>query len=59
MENKTKNFYFKIRPIKDSDREWIRKFIAQEWASEKIVSRSEVYYPHKLPGFIIQKEGYR
>ena len=56
MENKTKKFDFKIRQIDNSDREWIRKFIAQRWASEKSVSRGEVYYPHKLPGFIAFKD---
>ena len=56
MENKTKKFDFKIRQIDNSDRKWIRKFIAQRWASEKSVSRGKVYYPHKLPGFIAFKD---
>ena len=55
MENKPQKFNFKIRAIKNGDREWIRKFISKEWGSEKIVSRGKVYYPHKLPGFIAFK----
>jgi N-acetylglutamate synthase-like GNAT family acetyltransferase len=43
---------FKIRKIKDIDREWIRKFIIKEWGSEKVVGCGSVYYPHKLPGSV-------
>lgn len=53
---KTKKFNFRIRSIIDSDRKWIRKFIVQQWASEKSVSRGRVYYPHKLPGFVAFKD---
>ena len=56
MKNKTKKFDFKIRPIKNSDREWIRKFIAKEWGAEKVVAHGKVYYPHNLPGFIAFKD---
>lgn len=55
MGNKPQKFNFKIRAIKDCDREWIRKFISKEWSSEKSVSRGKIYYPHNLPGFIAFK----
>jgi GNAT superfamily N-acetyltransferase len=55
MGNKVRKFNFKIRAIKDCDREWIRKFISKEWASEKSVSRGKIYYPHQLPGFVAIK----
>ena len=47
---------FKIREINEKDREWIRKFIIKKWGSEKSISRGKVYYPHKLPGFIVFKD---
>lgn len=50
---------FKIKPVENKDRKWVKKFIAERWGSEKVVSRRKIYYPHKLPGFIIfDKSGY-
>lgn len=46
---------FKIRAVKNSDKEWVRKFIANRWGSEKIISRGRIHYPHKLPGFVAIK----
>lgn len=43
---------FKIRKIRDGDREWMRNFITKEWGSEKIIGCGKIYYPHKLPGFL-------
>jgi len=48
---------FTIREIKETDREWVRGFIAKEWGSEKVVSRGRILYPHKLPGFVALKDG--
>jgi len=56
MKNKTKKFDFKIRPIKNSDREWIRKFIAKEWGAERVIAHGKIYYPHNLSGFIAFKD---
>jgi len=52
MENKNKKINFKIRPVIEKDREWIKKFILKNWGSEKVISWGKVYYPHKLPGFV-------
>jgi len=52
MRKKFQKINFKIREIKNSDREWVRNFISKEWGSEKIISRGKIHYPHKLPGFI-------
>lgn len=51
-----KKINFKIREIRDCDREWIRRFIKKQWASEKSVSRGKILYPHKLPGFLALRE---
>jgi len=55
MGNKPQKFDFKIRPIKDCDREWVKKLTIRHWGSEKSVSRGKVLYPHKLPGFLAFK----
>ena len=49
MQNKG----FKIRKVKDSDREWVREFIVKEWGSEKVIGCGKTYCPHKLPGFVV------
>lgn len=50
--NESKKFNFKIRPVEDGDRRWVKRFISQGWGSEKIISQGKIYYPHKLPGFV-------
>jgi len=47
---------FKIRKITKEDRGWIKKFITQNWGSEKIISKGKIYFPHKLPGFVAVRE---
>jgi len=46
---------FKIRPVSQKDKEWVRNFIIKEWGSERSVSRRKIYYPHQLPGFVAIK----
>jgi GNAT superfamily N-acetyltransferase len=46
---------FKIRPIEQNDREWVRKFIIKNWGAEKVVAHRQIFYPHKLPGFVAIK----
>ena len=59
MRNKFKKLDFKMKAVQDTDRDWMRNFIIKQWASEKIISRRKIYYPHKLPGFIaFDKSGY-
>ena len=49
---RSKKINFKIRAINKKDKEWIKKFILREWASEKVISWSKIYYPYKIPGFV-------
>jgi hypothetical protein len=49
---RSRKINFKIRAINKKDKEWVRKFISEQWASEKIISWGKIYYPHKLPGFL-------
>jgi GNAT superfamily N-acetyltransferase len=47
---------FRVRPIADGDREWIRRFIRDQWSGESVVVHGSLYYPHTLPGFIADDE---
>lgn len=46
-----------LRPIADSDRGFIRGFIAERWGSEKVIVHEEVCSPAELPGFIATLAG--
>lgn len=48
---------FKIRPLGESDREWLRQFMIDAWGSEKVVSRGKVHEAYALPGFIASING--
>ena len=43
---------FDVRPLRPDDRGWVRRLIAQRWASERIVVHGAVYAPADLPGFV-------
>jgi GNAT superfamily N-acetyltransferase len=53
MKNKIN---FRIRKIKEKDKEWIRNFLKHEWGSERIVSQNKIYYPAEFPGFLAVKD---
>jgi GNAT superfamily N-acetyltransferase len=40
-----------ILPINTDDREWVSKFIFEQWGSNKVISHGKIYFPQKLPGF--------
>ncbi len=42
---------FKVRKAIQKDREWIKKFIANNWGSEKIISRGKVFFLINFQGF--------
>ena len=44
---------FKIREIAKEDEGWVKKFIIQNWGSERIISRGKIYFPHELSGFAL------
>jgi len=43
--------------ISDSDREELAAFIERYWGAPFVMSRGQVYYPHKQPGFIERRNG--
>jgi GNAT superfamily N-acetyltransferase len=46
-----------ILPINTEDREWVAKFMHEQWRSDKVVSRGVVHYPQNLPGFVALHDG--
>ncbi|MFX1320105.1 MAG: GNAT family N-acetyltransferase [Promethearchaeota archaeon] len=42
----------KIRSLDVSDKEWLKRLIISEWASIKVVTRGNVHFVDKLPGYI-------
>jgi ribosomal protein S18 acetylase RimI-like enzyme len=40
-----------IRPLVNSDRDWVERLIVERWGSEGVVGRGRVWKPAELPGF--------
>lgn len=49
-----KIFQFEIRAVEEGDRRWIMDMISENWGADFVVIHEEVFYPHKLPGFIVR-----
>ena len=45
---------FNVRPIIDSDRQWVRSLIRSHWGAEFVVAHGVVYHPHTLRGFLAE-----
>ena len=43
---------YTIKPIKDSDREWVRGLLMDSWGSPRVVTRGKIHNADELPGFI-------
>ena len=43
---------FIIRPLAQTDRDWVRRKIVEEWGAEIIVVHGDVFRPAELPGFV-------
>ena len=39
-----------IRPLVNSDRDWVERLIVERWGSEDVVGRGRVWRPAELPG---------
>jgi N-acetylglutamate synthase-like GNAT family acetyltransferase len=50
---------FHIRPINNSDKEWITGLLKEWWAGPKIVTRGKVHMADEYPGFIATKDRQR
>ena len=45
-----------IRPIHETDKEWIDQALIQRWGSTKIVTRGIIHSANAMPGFIAEVE---
>ena len=43
---------FTIRPVRESDREWMRLFLEERWGAAAIVTRGLIHNADRLDGFI-------
>ncbi|MGH2669162.1 MAG: hypothetical protein ACRDH5_08630 [bacterium] len=43
---------FRVRQVRDEDREWVRDLIRERWGDEIVVGHGVVYEPAELDGFI-------
>ncbi len=50
------NLNFHIHPLESKDKNWVKQFISDRWGAKFIVAHGEIYYPHKLPGFVALHE---
>ena len=51
MEDPSK-FNLEIRPISKEDRDWITKYLNENWGSHLVVSRGHLHDASQLPGFV-------
>lgn len=48
-----------IREFANSDQLWARQFVAELWGSEIVVLHGEIYYPHRMKGFVAERDDER
>lgn len=51
------NHPIQIRPVGPADREWVRRFTAEHWGSDKMITRGKVLYISQQEGFIAETGG--
>ncbi len=39
-----------LRPLRDTDREWLGAFIVERWGAAIVVAHGVIYHPRELPG---------
>jgi N-acetylglutamate synthase-like GNAT family acetyltransferase len=45
---------FNVRPINESDRSWLQKFVLENWKAKIVVAHGAIYKPHTLQGFVAE-----
>lgn len=48
---------FTLRPLQAEDSNRVAQFCIDQWGAETVVAHGEIYYPHRLPGFVAEQEG--
>lgn len=46
-----------VREVESTDGSWVSKYIREKWGADRVVSKSRMHYPGKLPGFIAYCDG--
>ncbi len=46
-----------LRPLVESDRDWVTRFTIDRWGAETVVAHGELIYPAGLPGFVATLSG--
>ena len=47
-----------VRPVRESDREWLTDAVAEAWGSDRVVSRGRlIEHLSRLPGFVAERAG--
>lgn len=50
---------YDIKPLGEVDRSWVRAFVTEHWGAPAVISRGQVHYPERLPGFYALVDGAR
>ena len=48
-----------VRPVHDSDRDWVESLTAHDFGSAVVVSRGHVHWPSTLAGLVVEAAGER
>jgi ribosomal protein S18 acetylase RimI-like enzyme len=46
-----------IRPLVDTDRDWVAEIIRDRWGAATVAGHGVVFTPHELPGFAVEERG--
>jgi ribosomal protein S18 acetylase RimI-like enzyme len=47
---------FRIEPLSEGDRGWVRSLLREHWGDARVVSRGRVHQADQLPGFVATQE---
>jgi len=47
----------KVRPLRESDRDWVSREMRKLWHSEIVISRGRVHHARDLPGYVAERQG--
>lgn len=49
---------YTIRPTNNDDREWVERFVKEQWGSDLMVVHGAIFYLSHQPGFVAEMDGY-
>jgi GNAT superfamily N-acetyltransferase len=47
---------FEIRPLNESDHDWVADLLVEHWGSTRMVTKGKIYDADRLPGFVAMQE---